>query len=99
MLRFTPYSLTQIAVFTVGFAASVWYRIARIAATVSFVMWWMSADALTHVKDESARLLEAFGAENSTCDFDWDANYGGGFESTADMRVVPVEQCERVKTA
>lgn len=48
--------------------------------------------------DESAVLLEAFGKENSTCDFDWDANYGCGFSNTADMRVVPIEQCERIKT-
>jgi len=47
--------------------------------------------------EESARLLEAFGIENRVCNFDWDKVYGTGFGTTAEMRIVPLEQCVRIK--
>lgn len=45
--------------------------------------------------DESEELLVAFGIENSDCTFDWDAVYGKGFDSTAQMKIVPLTECER----
>jgi hypothetical protein len=49
-----------------------------------------------NAKDESEELLIAFGTENSECGFDWDLVYGGGFSNTAEMKIVPFCECERV---
>ncbi|KAJ6603687.1 hypothetical protein B0H10DRAFT_2167222 [Mycena sp. CBHHK59/15] len=39
-----------------------------------------AAGRVVHGSEESAALICAFGAENHMSDFDWDANYGAGFD-------------------
>jgi hypothetical protein len=39
-----------------------------------------TAGAVVHGMSESGRLIQAFGEENHRSDFDWDRNYGQGFD-------------------
>lgn len=39
-----------------------------------------TAGAVIHGTKESSRLIQAFGEENHRSDFDWDMNYGQGFD-------------------